>query len=152
MIIIVDALKFMAGWLNRGVGSRGERVAAGYLKRSGYRVLGRNLRNRFGEVDILAEAPDRQTIVVIEVKSGIHPYREAPLRSELAPEVRVGRRKRRRLVALAGQIARRYHLDPTANPVRYYGRGHAAQRTADCASPPGGFRVTCLVHKQRSQA
>ena len=117
MIIIVGALKYMAGWFNRGVGSRGEQVAAGYLKRAGYRVLGRNLRNRFGEVDILAEAPDRQTIVVIEVKSGIHPYREASARSELAPEARVGRRKRRRLVALAGQMARRYHL--TQRPIRF---------------------------------
>jgi len=117
VIIIVDMLNRIAGWFNCGLGNRGERVAAGYLKRAGYRVLGRNLRNRFGEVDILAEAPDRQTIVVIEVKSGIHPHREASIRSELAPEVRVGRRKRRRLVALAGQMARRYHL--TQRPIRF---------------------------------
>ena len=113
-MIIVDSFKRMAGWLNRGLGSRGERVAAGYLKRAGYRVLGRNLRNRFGEVDILAEAPDRQTIVVIEVKSGVPRYPDVLTKSELAPEVRVGRRKRRRLVALAGQMARRYRLTQRA--------------------------------------
>lgn len=115
--IIASTLKRITGWLNHGLGRRGERVAAGYLKRAGYRVLGRNLRNRFGEVDILAEAPDRQTIVVIEVKAGMPRDRDAPAIDELAPEVRVGRRKRRRLVALAGQMARRYRL--TQRPIRF---------------------------------
>ncbi len=50
---------------NRSVAARGERTAARHLTRRGYRILGRNLRNRFGEIDILAEDPDRRTVVVV---------------------------------------------------------------------------------------
>ena len=50
-------------------GTQGEDLAARHLSRAGYRVLGRNLPLRFTEVDILAEAPDRTTIVVVEVKT-----------------------------------------------------------------------------------
>lgn len=93
----------------------GERLAARYLRRLGYRVLGRNLRNRFGEVDILAEAPDGRTIVVVEVKSrgGVA---DSGLDEE-SPERRVGVHKQRQLVALACQMTRRYRL--TQRPIRF---------------------------------
>ncbi len=91
-----------------------ERLAAGYLKRAGYRVIGCNLSNRFGEVDILAEAPDRRTIIVVEVKGSVI---AADHRLSVRPEQRVGHRKQRRLVALAGQVARRYGL--TQRPIRF---------------------------------
>ncbi len=51
------------------LGPAGERVAVKHLKKHGYRVLGVNVRTRVGEADIVAEAPDRRTIVVVEVKS-----------------------------------------------------------------------------------
>ena len=34
--------------LANSTGGRGEKVAAKHLKKLGYRILGRNLRNRFG--------------------------------------------------------------------------------------------------------
>lgn len=82
-------------------GRRGESLAAEHLKRSGYRVLARNLRNRFGEIDLLARAPDG-TVIVAEVKTA-----EA---GSAMPELRVDAAKQRRLAALAAQAARRHKL------------------------------------------
>ena len=55
------------GWLNKMFGNRGERLAAKYLKRKGYRILARQARNRFGEIDIIAL--DGDSIVFVEVKT-----------------------------------------------------------------------------------
>jgi len=41
----------------RSLGETGERLAAGYLRRRGYRIVGRNLRTQIGEIDILALGP-----------------------------------------------------------------------------------------------
>jgi putative endonuclease len=48
-------------------GKFGEDLAVRYLKKMGYKVLCRNYRTRFGEIDIIAK--DSDTIVFIEVKS-----------------------------------------------------------------------------------
>jgi putative endonuclease len=55
------------GILNRLLGDRGERAAARYLKRQGYRILARQSRSRIGEIDLVAL--DGQTIVFVEVKT-----------------------------------------------------------------------------------
>jgi putative endonuclease len=97
-------------WLaDTPLGAKGERLARRYLKRHGYRPLATNLRNRFGEIDLLVEAPDRRTLVLVEVKAGAG--------SALPPEVHVTRDKRRRLTALAAQLLRRYRL--THRPLRF---------------------------------
>lgn len=92
-------------------GAQGEAIAARHLQKGGYRILGRNLRNRYGEIDILAQAPDGRTIVVVEVKTA---EESSPHRR---PEERVNRHKQRRLVALAGQFARKLNL--TGHPIRF---------------------------------
>ena len=51
----------------RWFGRRAERFAARYLRRQGCRILGRNVDDRLGEIDLLAL--DGQTIVVVEVRS-----------------------------------------------------------------------------------
>jgi putative endonuclease len=51
----------------RWFGQRSERFAARYLRRQGCRILGRNVDDRLGEIDLLAL--DGQTIVVVEVRS-----------------------------------------------------------------------------------
>ncbi len=93
--------------------ARGEALAAKHLKKNGYRILARNLRNAAGEIDILAEAPDRRTIVVVEVKSSIPGSKETNPR----PETRVNLHKQRQLTALAVQMARRYKLEN--RPIRF---------------------------------
>lgn len=57
----------MPRWWNRLFGDRGERLAVRHLKKSGLRIVTRNYRNRFGEIDIIAL--DGQTIVFVEVKT-----------------------------------------------------------------------------------
>jgi putative endonuclease len=53
----------------RALGRRGEDLAAEHFVRLGYRVLARNHRTRWGELDlVLADEGDR-TIVFCEVKS-----------------------------------------------------------------------------------
>ena len=52
----------------RGVGRRGEDLAARYVERFGWAVLARNWRCRYGELDIIAADADR-TVVFVEVKT-----------------------------------------------------------------------------------
>jgi len=68
-------------------GSLGEALALNFLKKKGWTLLARNLRNRFGEIDLVMK--DGERIVFVEVKS---------LRSEsLSPEESIGPRKIRHL-------------------------------------------------------
>lgn len=90
-------------------GRRAEQRAAAHLKQSGYRILARNLRNAFGEVDLLAEDRTDGAIVIVEVKAGRG--------DDPPPEVHVTPAKQRQLTALAGQIIKRYRLDD--RPVRF---------------------------------
>lgn len=53
----------MAGWL----GSEGERLAARYLRRQGFRILARRYRTALGEVDLIAR--DGNCVVFVEVKT-----------------------------------------------------------------------------------
>jgi putative endonuclease len=56
-----------SGWLNRLFGNRGEGEAVRFLKQLGYKIVTRQMRNRYGEVDIIAQ--DHGTIVFVEVKT-----------------------------------------------------------------------------------
>lgn len=75
-------------------GERGEAVASAVLARKGYRIIERNYRSRWGELDVVAY--DGATLVFIEVKS-----RRGSRFGE--PVYAVDRRKRARLVRLAQQ-------------------------------------------------
>lgn len=48
-------------------GKKSERLAAEFLKRTGYHILETNYRSTVGEIDIIAK--DRGTIVFVEVKA-----------------------------------------------------------------------------------
>lgn len=101
----------MRCFARRSIGEQGERIAADYLKQLGYRIRGRNLRCRLGEVDILAQTPDGRTLVIVEVKSA------HAVNTNLPPEVHVNHAKQRKLTALAAHFARRYAL--TDQPIRF---------------------------------
>ena len=49
------------------LGTAGEDLACAELERLGYRIIERNYRSRFGEIDIVAS--DEGTIVFVEVKT-----------------------------------------------------------------------------------
>lgn len=52
---------------NKRLGRAGENKARAYLKKNGYKILERNYKNPFGEVDIIAERED--VVAFIEVKT-----------------------------------------------------------------------------------
>lgn len=53
----------------RDKGIYGEKLAARYLKRNGYRILERNYRAGKYEIDLVAQQPSTGCIVFVEVKS-----------------------------------------------------------------------------------
>lgn len=50
------------------LGKRGEALAEAFLKSRGYRILGRNVKAKFGEIDLVAQ--DGTVLSFIEVKAG----------------------------------------------------------------------------------
>ena len=86
---------------NREFGTLGEKLAAAYLKRNGYKILKKNYKNKLGEIDIIAR--DGEEIVFVEVKSrGADPY--------LGGAYAVDRRKRFHILRTASA-----YLDETRN-------------------------------------
>ena len=57
----------MRGLLARWLGDRGERAAARYLRRQGFKILARQHSNRLGEIDLIAL--DGDCVVFVEVKT-----------------------------------------------------------------------------------
>ena len=53
------------------LGAKGEEVAVSYLKSRGYRIVERNYRIRFGEIDIIAEQGDDLVFIEVKTRSGI---------------------------------------------------------------------------------
>ncbi len=91
----------MLPWLTRPfrpvtLGERGERAAARYLKRLGYKIVFSRHRLRFGEVDIIAV--NGQTVVFVEVKTRRDASRGRP--SEAVDAKRQGRQTRAALAFL----------------------------------------------------
>ncbi len=78
----------------RAGGNRGEEESARFLGKQGFAILDRNVRSRFGEIDLVAR--DGPTLVFVEVKA----RREG---KGDPPEVGVTSGKQRRLGRLAQQ-------------------------------------------------
>ena len=76
------------------LGERGEREAARYLRRQGYRILFTRLRHRYGEIDVLAV--EDKTVVFVEVKT-----RRSKLHGQPAEAVTAERQQRLTRAALA---------------------------------------------------
>ncbi|GAB5045710.1 YraN family protein [Thermodesulfovibrio sp. TK110] len=74
------------------LGKEGERLAVEYLLARGYKILERNFRTQFGEIDIIAK--QGKYIVIIEVKRRIS-------ENFGNPEMAVNYRKQERLKKLA---------------------------------------------------
>lgn len=88
----------------QGLGKTGERLAAEHLSARGYRILERNFRCTYGEIDLIAE--HEQDLVFVEVKT----------RRGIAyglPEEAVTLRKQRKIVQVAT-----YYLDVHSCPER----------------------------------
>lgn len=83
------------------LGAVGEELAAQFLISKGYRILVRNLKSRYGEIDILAA--DGQTAVIVEVKTKTNAVYGAPVEM-------VNRQKQRKLQVLAMDLANQHQL------------------------------------------
>jgi putative endonuclease len=57
----------MKNLLRKLLGDQGERAAVRFLRKLGYRIVAKQYRNSFGEVDVIAQ--DKETIVFVEVKT-----------------------------------------------------------------------------------
>jgi putative endonuclease len=82
-------------------GKKGEELAAAYLAEAGYRIIERNYRCLFGEIDIVAE--EGGALVFVEVKSR---------RNEAfgSPQTAVGLEKQRKLSRIALHYLQEKHL------------------------------------------
>ena len=81
----------------RALGALGERAAEDHLVRAGYRIVSRNFRTRFGELDLVAA--NRSFLVFCEVKTRVAGGRAGPD----GPLEAIGTRKRRRLRRMAAE-------------------------------------------------
>ncbi len=77
---------------NKEVGSKGEKEAAAFLKKSGYKILKMNYTCKLGEIDIVAL--EKQTLVFVEVK-----VRHSDIYG--APEFAVTAHKQRQIIKVA---------------------------------------------------
>jgi putative endonuclease len=78
----------------RELGRRGERLAADYLERRGYRVVGTGFLARRGEIDLVCRRGDRLVLVEVKTRSGV---------GFGLPAEAVGAHKRRALSAAAAE-------------------------------------------------
>lgn len=81
------------------LGNAGERAAERFLKKNGYRVLGRNVALARGEIDLVAQEKATGVRVVVEVKAG-------RAHAVYRPAMRAGPAKRRKLASLTRTLAR----------------------------------------------
>ena len=75
----------------KNFGDSAERVAALHLEKNGYRIIARNVRTRYGEIDLIAQ--DADGIAFVEVKA-------RRTRAHGAPEEALTPRKQLKLVQL----------------------------------------------------
>lgn len=77
------------------LGARGEEIAARSLAAAGWRIVARNARTRYGELDIVAI--DAHALVLVEVKA----MRAGAIAGPERPALAVGPQKQRRIRRLA---------------------------------------------------
>ena len=94
---VMQRLFASTGWF----GDVGEREAARFLRGKGYRILQRQMRNRFGEIDLVAL--DGETIVFVEVKTRRGDAHGAPFEAVTAG-------KQQKLVLAGLAYLKRYRL------------------------------------------
>jgi putative endonuclease len=96
-------------------GELGERIAEEHLANRGYRIVERNFRTRYGELDLIAA--DERALVFCEVKTRLAGTRNGPA----GPLDAIGPRKRERVRRMATQwLAEAAHdLRPRPRDLRF---------------------------------
>jgi putative endonuclease len=88
-------------YLRMSTGKKGEELAAAHLAEAGYRIIERNYRCLFGEIDIVAE--EGEILVFVEVKS-----RRSAAYGD--PQLAVGCEKQRKISRIAEHYLREKRL------------------------------------------
>jgi putative endonuclease len=102
----------------RALGSCGEGLAAAHLERLGFSPLGRNIRTRHGEIDLIAF--DGCTLIFVEVKTRQVRTGGQGIRPDQQPLTWLRPRQRARLRRLAAAwLAEEKHIRPTAHTIRF---------------------------------
>jgi putative endonuclease len=102
----------------RVLGRRGEELAAAHLDRMGFAPLGRNVRTRYGEIDLIAF--DGRTLIIVEVKTRQVGAGRQRIRPDQEPLTWLRPRQRARLRRLAtAWLADEKHIRPTARTIRF---------------------------------
>jgi putative endonuclease len=116
------------------VGAAGEELASEHLKRRGFRILERNFRTRWGELDIVAY--DGETLVFCEVKA------RRSSRDGVNPLESVHPRKQSRVRKMAGSWLIERPSRPRADQLRFDAIGitfDAAGRLLELTHLEGAF-------------
>ena len=77
----------------KNIGDYGEQLAVEFLKNKKYKIVGRNIRTKFGEVDILAQYDKKIIICEVKARSGNGQFGR--------PEDAVNYFKQRKLIKMA---------------------------------------------------
>jgi putative endonuclease len=102
----------------RKLGRRGEELAVAHLHRLGFSPLGRNVRTRHGEIDLIAF--DGRTLIFAEIKTRRVATGAPAGRPDQQPLTRLRPRQRARLRRLAvAWMADAKHIRPTAHTIRF---------------------------------
>jgi len=86
-------------YISKQLGSTGEDLALKYLEKKGFLLIGRNIRLKFGEIDLLMK--DKDTLVVVEVKT------KSALDFGL-PQEEVDFHKKKKLILLARAVSQKF--------------------------------------------
>lgn len=126
----------MTGWrLARG--AQGERIAADYLQRFGYRIEKRNYRCRQGEIDIVAW--DGAVLVFVEVRTRSGEDLAALLAS-------VGRRKQHRITRVAMAYVQEHEVRDTELRFDVVAVTCPPDRPPEVAHVPAAFDASPQFH------
>jgi putative endonuclease len=87
---------------NRKIGSWGESVTVKYLEKHGYRVLARNVRTPYGEIDIIAQKDGFTIFVKVKTRTS---------KSLGPPEISVTPRKQEHMLGVAEHYASEHEID-----------------------------------------
>lgn len=79
---------------SKNLGTAGEKIAEKYLRSKGYKVLAKNFKRRWGELDLVGSLPGHQEIIFFEVKTILK-------RESFYPEDEITPKKKRQLLKMA---------------------------------------------------